>query len=478
MGLKKTRQTFSGKMLLFTIIFLVLMLVFYWIIFDDWRRTAVETDTVTMGYLLPINSEVSQAFQADMDGLETLTIVPHFEGAPETGTINLALLDEQGEALWRSQVSLASLISDEACGIAVDPYLTNMRGRTLTLTISPNDTGLALWCGNAIAAGKFDVAVATSGLKVNGESAIGELVMTAVGHRLIRGTDFFWPMAAVIYLVCLTLALLTHRDIKRGKDSPLATLVLMSKRYSYLLKQLVWRDFRVKYKASVLGMFWSFLNPLLTMFVYYFVFSTLFRNDLAYFPVYLMSGIVVFSYFSEATSLGLISIVGNSALITKVYVPKFIYPLSKALSSTINLCISFIPLLLIMLLTGVPFHRSLFLLPVAVTFLISFGLGMSLILSTLNVFFRDTQFLWGVLLTMWNFLTPVFYPESIIPARFSTLYHMNPLYQILYFMRSIIIGGVSPTPITYFYCLIASMIPLLLGAWVFRRNQDRFVLHL
>ena len=172
------------------------------------------------------------------------------------------------------------------------------------------------------------------------------------------------------------------------------------------------------------------------------------------------------------------SITTNSALITKVYMPKVIYPLSKVLSSGVNLCISFIPLLIVMLITGVPFHKSMLLLPVVVMFLLMFCLGMSLILSTMNVFFRDTQFLWGVLLTMLNFLTPVFYPESIIPAQFQTLYHLNPMYQILFFMRSIIIGGVSPTPVTYLYCLLVCGVPLVLGLWIFRRNQDRFVLHL
>ena len=191
-----------------------------------------------------------------------------------------------------------------------------------------------------------------------------------------------------------------------------------------------------------------------------------------------MAGIVCFSYFSEATNLGMASIVGNSALITKVYMPKLIYPLSKVLSSGINLCISFIPLLIVMLITGVPFHKSLLLLPVVVMYLILLCFGMSLILSTLNVFFRDTAFLWGVALTMLNFLTPIFYPETIIPAQLITIFHMNPLYQIIFFMRTIILDGCSPTPVTYLYCTLSVTALLAFGLWVFRRNQDRFVLYL
>ena len=131
-----------------------------------------------------------------------------------------------------------------------------------------------------------------------------------------------------------------------------------------------------------------------------------------------------------------------------------------------------------MLTTGVPFHRSLLLLPVVLVFIIAFCTGVSLILATMNVFFRDTQFLWGILLTIWNFMTPIFYPESIIPAAYRTLYHMNPMYQIVYFMRCITIGGVSPTPATYAYCALGSFVPLLLGLLIFRWKQDQFVLHL
>ena len=225
-------------------------------------------------------------------------------------------------------------------------------------------------------------------------------------------------------------------------------------------------------------MLWSFLNPLLTMAVYLFVFSTIFKSNIEYFPAYLLTGIVMFNYFSESTSLGLNSIVGNRALITKVYMPKVIYPVSKVLSSAINLFISFIPMIIVLLITGVPIHKSFLLLPLAVAFLIAFCLGVTLILSTMTVFFRDTQFLWGILITIWNFLTPIFYPESIIPAAFRTLYHLNPLYQIIYFMRCVTIGGVSPTPVTYLYCFLVSAVPLLLGLLVFRRKQDRFVLYL
>lgn len=477
MNLKQLRQSFGGKLSLFIIIYLLLAMIMYWIVANDWQRSAVETDSVSRGILLPAGSEISQSLFMTMDGLERMTIVPHFDESQENGTILLSIV-EDNTVIWETEIDSNCLISDQANEIEIVPYLSNVRGKELIFTIQANDTNIALWAGTTIDTGKFNINIETSGLTVDGAAIDGQLVMTARGYILLHGAAWFWPIVLLIGLICLMLLTATHMQLKTGKRSVLTVLADVCRRYGYLLKQLVWRDFRVKYKASVLGMLWSFLNPLLTMMVYYFVFSTLFRSDVESFPVYLMSGIILFNFFSESTSLGLTAIVGNSSLITKVYMPKYIYPLSKVLSSAINLCISFIPMILVMIITGVHFSKSLLLLPWVIGFLILFSLGVSLFLSAMNVFFRDTQFLWSVLLTMWNFLTPIFYPESIIPAKFITLYHMNPLYQIVYFMRCIVLGGVSPTPITYFYCAAACLVTLTIGLLVFRKSQDRFALYL
>lgn len=477
MKLKKHLNSFPRRLGAFVLAYLLLALVMYWVVAEDWTQTAVQTDTVSMSQLLPENAAVTQTFTSPMDCIESLSITPHFNTAERSGSVTLSLYE--GDALLHQQsVETSTLVSDAANVIPLTTPVSGAKGKALTLSVDAQSTGMALWAGNTMSAGKFDVTVAAGGLTVNGEAMESSLVFTQRGYNQLQARGLFWPVAALLLAACAAVAVITQRQMQAGKRTLLTVLVAVCSKYRFLLAQLVSRDFRVKYKSSMLGMMWSFLNPLLTMLVYLFVFSTLFRSDVENFPVYLMSGIVLFNYFSESTSLGLGSIVGNSALITKVYMPKVIYPLSKVISSAINLCISFIPLLLVMIITGVPFHKSLLLLPVVVAFLLMFSLGMSLLLSTMNVFFRDTQFLWGVLLTMLNFLTPVFYPESIIPAQFQTLYHMNPMYQILFFMRSIVIGGVSPTPVTYLYCLLSTAVPLLLGLWIFRRNQDKFVLYL
>ena len=477
MNTKQWKQSRWGRLGMFTLIYLLLALVMYWVVAEDWSMTSVRTDAVTMSQLQPENAVVEQTFTAEMDVLRQVIITPHFNAAERSGSALLSVFTG-GELLAEQPVDVAGLASDAANVIDLQTPVSDAAGQTLTLRLDPQSTGMSLWTGNTMSAGKFDVAVQTSGLTVNGEATEGSLVCSFAGYSLLQGKRWFWPGAMVLLAACVALMQVTEQQLQSGKRTPLTMLVNVCQRYGFLLRQLVSRDFRVKYKASVLGVVWSFLNPLLTMLVYLFVFSTIFKSNIEQFPVYLMSGIVLFNFFAESTSLGLTAITGNSALITKVYMPKVIYPLSKVLSSGINLCISFIPLFIVMLITGVPFHKSMLLLPLVVLFLMMFCLGMSLILSSMNVFFRDTQFLWGVLITMWNFLTPIFYPESIIPAQFQTLYHLNPLYQIVFFMRSITIGGVSPTPVTYLYCTLVSVVPLALGLWIFRKNQDKFVLYL
>ncbi len=250
------------------------------------------------------------------------------------------------------------------------------------------------------------------------------------------------------------------------------------KKYRFLISQMVARDFKTKYKRSVLGVFWSFLNPLLTMSVYYFIFSTLFKSDVKNFAVYLMLGIVSFNFFNEACGMTLRAIVDNASLITKVYVPKYIYPLARIVSSAVNLLISLAPLIIIAALTGLEFHLSAFLSVYFLICLVIFSMGMSLMLSALMVFFRDIQFLWGILSMIWMQASAIFYPESILPDRFRIVLQINPLYHFIKNIRICVLDGVSPDPLNYLICLGIALFMLFIGACVFKKLQDRFVLYL
>lgn len=472
------RKTSAGKWAIFTVCFFLVAGLLYWIVADDWARTYVETAAVTPGETVGGDGYVlEQTFRMSTDTLEQIRLTPEV-GAGSTGTVQMSLNDGQ-ETLFSRTLETEGWKSGETVTVDLADELLASNASELTLGLEIQGEGIRFWMGNSMSTGKMDVTVQSDyPLMVNGEVKDGQLVMVLRGSRAIGGKKWFWPVAGVLWGLSSLLILVTVK--RRGTANPgkINRGVELCRQYKYLLKTLVVRDFKVRYKASVLGMLWSFLNPLLMTFVYYFVFSTIFKSSIENFPVYLMSGIVLYNYFSEATNLGMQSIVGNAGLITKVYMPKYIFPISKALSSAINLAISLIPLLIMMAITGVGFHKSLLLLPLVILFLVVFCIGVSLILSACMVYFRDIQFLWGILLTILNFFSPIFYPESIIPAKFLRLYHLNPLYQYLYFMRTIILGGISPTPVTYLYCALASGVTLAVGLLVFRRAQSRFVLHL
>ena len=172
------------------------------------------------------------------------------------------------------------------------------------------------------------------------------------------------------------------------------------------------------------------------------------------------------------------SISSNANLIKKVYMPKYIFPLSRTLSSSINLLISLIPLLLITLVSGLGIHPSFILMFFFLVCLIVFALGVGMVLSALMVFFRDIQFLWSVLVMMWQYATPIFYSPNIIPEKFQFILKLNPIYHFIKNIRMCIIDGISPEPRAYMYCFVFALASLLIGSFVFKKTQDRFTLYL
>ena len=315
-------------------------------------------------------------------------------------------------------------------------------------------------------------------LSLNGTPTPGMLCFSLSGTDYIWTGLHYWQFAAAgLALVLLFLAAVWLR-VRSGKRSYVVNAVIAVQKYRFLIRQLVGRDFKTKYKRSILGIFWSFLNPLLMMLVQYFVFSTIFKSDVPNFAAYLIIGTVMFNFFSESCGMALTSILGNGNLITKVYMPKYIYPLTRIMSSVVNLLISLIPLLIVCVITGVKFQKSAVLVFFFLICLTIFSLGLGLLLSASMVFFRDTQFLWGVLSMMWMYATPIFYPETILPEEFKFVLQVNPLYHFLKNTRLCILDGISPEPVVYVQCFLMALGALLIGALVFRIAQDRFVLYL
>ena len=255
-------------------------------------------------------------------------------------------------------------------------------------------------------------------------------------------------------------------------------LLINFRKYQFLLSQLVSRDFKVKYKRSVLGVFWSLLYPVLTMAVMAIVFTNVFKFSTpgVNYLVYLMSGLVLFNYFSEASNLAMSSVVGNFGLINKVYMPKYIFPLSKCLFVGINFLLTLIPLYAIIFITGTGINWYHLLLPYVFVCLFLFTVGIGFILSTVSVFLRDMFYIYGIIITIWTYLTPIMYDIKIITnPTLQFIMKFNPMYQIINFARSIILYHNTPTLGQFAGCGVSALIIFLLGIFIFKKKQDKFI---
>lgn len=249
------------------------------------------------------------------------------------------------------------------------------------------------------------------------------------------------------------------------------------KKYSFLLKQLISRDFKVKYKRSVLGVVWSLLYPLLNMAVMALVFSNIFKFSTpgVNYLVYVLSGLIMFNYFSEASNLAMGSVVANFPLINKIYIPKYIFPLSKCLFVGINFLLTLIPLYIVIFATGTGINIYHLVLPYAYICLFIFTLGMGLILSTVSVFLRDMFYIYGIVLTLWTYLTPIMYDISLISPKLQFFFKLNPMYHYINFIRRIILYNEMPTPFTFAVCAGSALLVLIIGLVAFKKNQDKFI---
>ena len=249
--------------------------------------------------------------------------------------------------------------------------------------------------------------------------------------------------------------------------------------FDELLKQLIIRDIKLKYRRSYLGYLWSILNPLMLMVVMVIVFSNLFRFDIPNFPLYLLSGQIIFSFMVEATNMSVSSITGNASLLKKTYVPKYIFTLSKVGSSLVNLLFSLGALVLVMLFTQAEFSWYLLFFPIIILQVFIFSLGLGLWLAAITVFFRDIQYLWGVFVSMWMYLTPLFYPVSIIPEEYQTLYKTaNPMYWYIEQFRDVVLYAKFPESSSIVVGSLVSVSVLILSAWYFNKKQDEFILYI
>lgn len=249
-------------------------------------------------------------------------------------------------------------------------------------------------------------------------------------------------------------------------------------KYRNLVVELVMRDIKKKYRRSILGYLWSMLNPLLTMLITAMVFSNLFRFQIDNFALYLLTGQLIFTFYSEATSFAMGSILENGSLIRKVYVPKYLFPISRVSSSAVNLLFSLPAMLAIMLYTDHEITITLVACIVPLILLYFFCIGIGLFISALAVYFRDIFHLYGVLITVLNYATPIFYPVNIIPEEYKFVVEYNPLYYFLSAFREVAYNNTLPSIELLSICTLFSVGALVVGAYYFNKKQNTFVMYL
>ena len=250
-------------------------------------------------------------------------------------------------------------------------------------------------------------------------------------------------------------------------------------KFKNLLILLVQRDIKLKYRRSFLGYIWSILNPLLSMFVMVIVFSHMFSRGIENFPVYLICGNIMFSFMRESSTQAMRSIVSNAALLKKIYVPKYIFTLSKVTSSFVNFLFSLGALLIVMLVTKTRFTFYCLLIVIPIAELYVFCLGLGLLLAAGNVFFRDINNIWSVVTLAWMYLTPIFYSiDNMSPTLRYWIPKLNPMYIYITQMRDFILKGQMTWSVLIWRGAFVSAVMLAVGLFVFGKAKDKFILHI
>jgi len=248
-------------------------------------------------------------------------------------------------------------------------------------------------------------------------------------------------------------------------------------RYRDLVGTLVARELKVRYRRSSLGFLWTMLQPLLTMLVLHVVFSNIFRFDIDNYAVYALAGILFWNFFSQSITSSMNSLRGNATLLSKLPVPKAVFPLATVAAGVVNLLLALVPLFGILLVTGHPVRSAVLFLPVSILLAALFTLGAGLLLSPLAAFFSDVIELVGVGLMLLMYMTPIFYPMSILPDRFRWAVRYNPLRSVLEVFRDPIYFGKIPPWSHLTVTLLIVITALVLGILTFRKTSDRIPLY-
>ena len=260
-----------------------------------------------------------------------------------------------------------------------------------------------------------------------------------------------------------------------SKEYSIKKVIYTLKEHQFMFEELVKRDFKQKYKRTVLGMAWSILSPLLTLLVMRMVFTNFFGRDVEYYTTYLFAGNLMFSYFRESTNGGMQSLMSNANIFTKINVPKYMFLFSKNVSAVINFGITLIVFFLFVALDGVPFRISMIGVVYPIITLSMLNIGVGMILSALFVFFRDTQYLYDVFLTLLMYLSAIFYNIESYPLKIQRLFLLNPVYCNIKYVRVAVIDGHLPSVPFHGLLLFYGITALTIGGLIYKKNNTKFL---
>ena len=246
--------------------------------------------------------------------------------------------------------------------------------------------------------------------------------------------------------------------------------------FRHLIWQLVRRDILTRYKRSVLGVAWTMLNPLGMMLVWTIAFSHIFRfPDMPSYPAFVLNGLLAWTFFSQTTTAAMVNLVWGGGLLNRIYIPRVSFALAAMGTGVVNLVLSLVPLVAVMLVTGLPLQWPFLFAPIAILVLGAFALGVGLLLSTLAVYFPDVTEMYQILLTAWMFLTPVMYPEQVLPEAYRVyLTMLNPMYHLIKLFRIPIYFGRLPTLAEFLIPTLIALFVLVIGWVIFARKSDEF----
>jgi ABC-type polysaccharide/polyol phosphate export permease len=245
-------------------------------------------------------------------------------------------------------------------------------------------------------------------------------------------------------------------------------------RYRDLIALLARRDIATRYKRSVLGIAWTMLNPIGMMIVLTVAFSQLFK-DIPGYPAYVFSGLVVWQFFSQTTTAAMVNLVWGGGLLHRIYLPRTSFAIAAIITGLINLLIALVPLIIVMLVLGLSIKISIIFIPIPILFLLAFALGLGLLLSTMAVYFPDVAEMYQIILAAWMYLTPIFYPERILPANISWfITRLNPVYHLVRLFRACLYEGRFPNFAEIWPAMVFSTVVLILGWVIFTRKSDEF----